>query len=74
MRVYILKRLLQIVPTMIADEARSLDGPAQLRAIDAYKRARETCQLAPRLSFDPGATIFQLGTILASVAPEGASG
>ena len=65
---------LQIVPTMIADEARSLDGPAQLRAIDAYKRARETCQLAPRLSFDPGATIFQLGTILASVAPEGASG
>lgn len=65
---------LQIVPTMIADEARTLDGPARLRALDAYKRARETCQLAPRLSFDPGATIFQLGTILASVAPEGASG
>ena len=65
---------LQIVPTMIADEARSLDGPARLRALDAYKRARETCQLAPRLSCDPGATIFQLGTILASVAQEGASG
>ena len=65
---------LQIVPTMIAEEARILDGPARLRAIDAYKRARETCQLAPRLSFDPGATIFQLGTILASVAPEGTSG
>ena len=64
---------LQIVPTMIADEARRLDGPARLRALDAYARARETCQLAPRLSFDPGATIFQLGTILASVAPEGAS-
>ncbi len=65
---------LQIVPTMIADEARILDGPARLRALDAYKRARETCQLAPRLSFDPGATIFQLGTILASVAPTSASG
>ena len=65
---------LQIIPTMIADEARNLDGPARLRAIDAYGRARETCLLAPRLSFDPGATIFQLGTILASVAPEGASG
>jgi len=65
---------LQIIPTMIADEARNLDGPARLRALDAYKRARETCLLAPRLSFDPGATIFQLGTILASVAPEGASG
>ena len=63
---------LQIVPTMIADEAKLLDGPARLRALDAYRRARDTCQLAPRLSFDPGATIFQLGTILASVAPEGA--
>lgn len=65
---------LQIVPTMIADEARTLDGPARLRALDAYRRARETCLLAPRLSFDPGATVFQLGTILASVAPQGASG
>ena len=64
---------LQIVPAMIADEARALDGPARLRALDAYQRARETCLLAPRLSFDPGATVFQLGTILASVAPEGAS-
>ena len=58
---------------MIADEAKRLDGPARLRALDAYARARETCQLAPRLSFDPGATIFQLGTILASVAPTSAS-
>ena len=64
---------LQIVPTLIADEARLLDGPARLRALNAYRRARETCLLAPRLSFDPGATVFQLGTILASVAPEGAS-
>ncbi|MEO6580224.1 MAG: DNA polymerase III subunit delta' [Sphingomicrobium sp.] len=63
---------LQIVPTMIADEAKRLDGPARLRALDAYRKARETCQLAPRLSFDPAATVFQLGTILASVAPEGA--
>ena len=31
---------LQIIPTMIADEARNLDGPARLRAIDAYARAR----------------------------------
>ncbi len=65
---------LQIVPTMIADEARTLDGPPRLRALDAYKKAREMCLLAPRLSFDPGATIFQLGTILASVAPEGTHG
>ncbi len=63
---------LQIIPSMIADEAKLLDGPARLRALDAYRRARDTCLLAPRLSFDPGATVFQLGTILASVAPEGA--
>jgi len=65
---------LQIVPTMIADEARILDGTARVRALDAYRRARETCLLAPRLSFDPGATVFRLGTILASVAPQGAHG
>jgi DNA polymerase-3 subunit delta' len=65
---------LDVVPTVIAAEARQLDGTARLRALDAYARARETCRLAPRLSLDPAATAFQLGTILASVAPEGASG
>ena len=62
----------QMVPTMIATEARTLDGPHRLRALDAYRRARETCLLAPRLSCDAGATVFQLGTILASVAPASA--
>jgi DNA polymerase-3 subunit delta' len=65
---------LDMVPTLIAREARSLDGPARLRALDAYARARETCRLAPRLSLDPAATVFQLGSFLASVAPAGAHG
>jgi DNA polymerase-3 subunit delta' len=65
---------LEIVPALIADEARQLHGAARQRALDAYGRARDTCRLAPRLSLDPGATIFQLGTILASVAPEGVPG
>jgi DNA polymerase-3 subunit delta' len=65
---------LDVVPTMIAAEARQLEGPARLRALDAYARARDTCRLAPRLSLDPAATVFQLGTILASVAPEDARG
>ena len=65
---------LDVVPTMIAAEARQLEGTARLRALDAYARARDTCRLAPRLSLDPAATVFQLGTILASVAPEDARG
>ncbi len=43
---------------------------ARGRALDAYARARETAAIAPRLSLDPAATVFQLGTILASVAPK----
>ena len=60
---------LDMAPTLIAREARRLDGPDRRRALDAYARARETSRLAPRLSLDPAATVFQLGTILASVAP-----
>ena len=37
------------------------------RALDAYTRARELATVAPRVSLDPAATVFQLGGILASV-------
>lgn len=60
---------LDMAPSLIAREARSLDGSDRRRALDAYARARETSRLAPRLSLDASATVFQLGTILASVAP-----
>jgi DNA polymerase-3 subunit delta' len=36
--------------------------------LDAYAKARELATIAPRLSLDPAATVFQLGGILASVA------
>jgi DNA polymerase-3 subunit delta' len=62
---------LDLAPALIAREARRLDGPARRRALDAYARARETSRLAPRLSQDPAATVFQLGSILASVAQQG---
>ena len=62
---------LDMAPSLIAREARRLDGSARRRALDAYARARETGRLAPRLSLDPAATVFQLGSILASVAPQG---
>jgi len=60
---------LDMAPAIIAREARQLDGSARRRALDAYVRARETSRLAPRLSLDPAATVFHLGSILASVAP-----
>lgn len=59
---------LDLVPSLVAAEARQLDGSRQKNALDAYSRARELSVLAPRLSLDPAATIFQLGGILASVA------
>ena len=64
---------LDMAPSLIAREARSLDGAARRRALDAYARALETSRIAPRLSLDPAATVFQLGTILASVAAQNAA-
>lgn len=59
---------LDILPSVIAREARGLTGAPRQRAIDAYARTRELVAIAPRLSLDPAATVFQLGGILASVA------
>ena len=59
---------LELVPGLIAHEALGLEGEARGRALDAYAKARETAAIAPRLSLDPAATVFQLGTILAAVA------
>ena len=59
---------LELAPTLIAREARQVDGAKRERALDAYARARELAAVAPRVSLDPAATVFQLGGILASVA------
>lgn len=58
---------LDLVPSLVAREARALSGAARQRALDAYASARELAVLAPRHSLDPSATVFQLGSILASV-------
>ena len=60
---------LDLVPSLIAGQARVLEGRPLERALDAYAQSRELAALAPRLSLDPAATVFQLGGILASVAP-----
>lgn len=59
---------LELVPSLVADEARNLAEPRRERALGAYERVRELAAIAPRLSLDPAATLFQLGGILASVA------
>ena len=62
---------LDLVPTLIAREARRIEGDARERALDAYANARESGRLALRLSLDPATTAFRMGTFLASIAPQG---
>jgi DNA polymerase-3 subunit delta' len=59
---------LDLAPSLIAREARKLEGGQRERALDAYAKARELAAVAPRLSLDPAATVFQLGGILAAVS------
>jgi DNA polymerase-3 subunit delta' len=59
---------LELAPSLIAREARSLRGASLKRALDAYAKARELAVIAPRVSLDPAATIFQIGGFLAEVA------
>jgi DNA polymerase-3 subunit delta' len=60
---------LELAPSLIAREARSMRGDRLERALDAYAKARELATVAPRLSLDPAATVFQVGGILAEAAP-----
>ena len=59
---------LDLAPSLIAREARRLDGAPRERALDAYAKASELALIAPRVSLDPAATVFQIGGILAEVA------
>lgn len=61
-------RFLELVPGIVADEARGADGERRERALAAYAKVRETVAIAPRLSLDPGATAFRLGGMLASIS------
>jgi DNA polymerase-3 subunit delta' len=59
---------LDLAPSLIAREAREMRGASLERALDAYAKARELATVAPRVSLDPAATVFQIGGILANVA------
>ncbi len=58
---------LDLAPSLIAREARRLNGAPRERALDAYAKARELAAIAPRLSLDPAATVFQIGGFLAEI-------
>lgn len=64
------RAFLELLPSLLVREARGLSGPPRERLLAAYERVRELTVLAPRLSLDPAATVFQLGGILASIAPQ----
>lgn len=57
------------VPSFIADHARRASGPALLAALDAEARARQVAGSARALSLDTGTTVFELGGVVARLAP-----
>jgi DNA polymerase-3 subunit delta' len=57
------------VPSFIAAEARRRTGPASANALTAWERARDLAGSAVRLSLDPHSVVFELGGILAGLAP-----
>ena len=59
---------LELAPSLIAREARELRGPSLERALGAYAKTRELATVAPRVSLDPAATVFQIGGFLAEIA------
>ena len=61
---------LELIPSLLAQQSRTLAPAERDRAIAAYEKVRELTAIAPRLSLDPAATVFQLGGLLASVAPQ----
>jgi DNA polymerase III subunit delta' len=59
---------LAFAPSLIARHARELRGEPLERALAAYAKARELGALAPRLSLNPSATVFEIGGLLAEAA------
>ena len=62
---------LERAPARIADEAKRRAGDDMAAAIAIWEDARRIGESAVHLSLDPGATVFELGTMLARLAPGG---
>ena len=59
---------LDMVPGLVAAEARRSEGARRARLLDAYDEVRTTARLAPRLSADAASTIYGIAGALAGAA------
>ena len=58
-------------PSFIAEWARQAEGDALRVAADTYQDARDLAGAAVGLSLDAGATVFEMGGMIARLAPKG---
>lgn len=58
-------------PSFIAAEARRRRGPALAEALKAWEQASRLSAVAIRQSLDPQATVFEMGSLIARLAPRG---
>lgn len=56
-------------PARIASEAQRRRGAAMVEAVSLWEDARRISESAVHLSLDPATTVFELGTMLAKLAP-----
>jgi len=61
-------------PSFIAAMARERQGVALARALGLWEEASRLAAVAVRQSLDPQATAFEMGTLLAGLAPRGGEG
>ena len=61
---------LQRVPSLIAAEARARRGPALAVALEQWEKAQALASSASRLSLEPESVVFELGGLLAALAPQ----
>ena len=61
---------LQRVPSLIAAEARTRRGPALAVALEQWEKAQALASRASRLSLEPESVVFELGGLLAALAPQ----
>ena len=61
---------LRRVPSLIAAEARTRRGPALAVALEQWEKAQALASSASRLSLEPESVVFELGGLLAALAPQ----
>jgi DNA polymerase-3 subunit delta' len=56
-------------PSLIAAEARQREGAALAEALRLWERAQSLASSATHLSLEPQSVVFELGGMLATLAP-----